>query len=215
MTELTLEILRIEAREFAKQISSEPQKTLFGVDNGKAIGTHVEQGFVSSLAKKYSFDHGNAAKGIDFPGLNIDVKVTSVVQPQSSSPFRSARQKIFGLGYGLLLFVYQKHDDQKKKTGRLEILHTVFIDEKRTADFTITKLLREMLMTNANEEDLIALMSDRNLPLDSIEAVSIAQELLMTPPEQGYLTISNAFQWRLQYARALIEADHVEGLIRL
>ena len=42
---------------------------------------------------------------------------------------------------------------------------------------------------------------DRNLPVDDIEANNIAEELLKAPPAQGYLTISNALQWRLQYSR--------------
>ena len=60
--------------------------------------------------------------------LNVDLKVTSIKQPQSSSPFRSAQQKVRGLGYSLLVFVYQKTDDNAKRTGKLQILHTIFVD---------------------------------------------------------------------------------------
>jgi hypothetical protein len=48
---------------------------------------------------------GNLAKGIDFPELGVDIKVTSIRQPQSSCPFKSVRQKIYGRGYSLLVFV--------------------------------------------------------------------------------------------------------------
>ena len=41
------------------------------------------------------------------------MKVTAITQPQSSCPFKSARQKIFDLGYSLLVFVYDKKDDPK------------------------------------------------------------------------------------------------------
>jgi hypothetical protein len=58
-------------------------------------------------------------------------------------------------------------------------------------------------------------MFDRNLPLDEIEANTIALELQNKPPAQGYLTISNALQWRLQYTRVIQEAGQVEGLVRL
>lgn len=88
---------------FAALQSAMPVPELFGVTDGKAVGTHVEKAFKAYLATKYLFEEGNAAKGIDFPELAVDVKVTSVDQPQSSSPFRSARQKIFGLGYSLLV----------------------------------------------------------------------------------------------------------------
>ena len=44
------------------------------------------------------------------PGENIytDIKAISITQPQSSCPFKNARQKIYGLGYNLLVFVYDK-----------------------------------------------------------------------------------------------------------
>ena len=47
----------------------------------------------------------------------------------------------------------------------------------------------------------MAFMQDKMLPVDEIEVHRIAQELLKAPPEQGYLTISNALQWRLQYGK--------------
>ncbi len=39
---------------------------------------------------------------------------------------------------------------------------------------------------------------------DEIEASNIADEILLNPPLQGFLTISNALQWRLQYRRLRI-----------
>jgi hypothetical protein len=32
---------------------------------------------------------------------------------------------------------------------------------------------------------------------------------------QGYLTVSNALQWRLQYGRVIAEAGKVDGILRL
>jgi hypothetical protein len=58
-------------------------------------------------------------------------------------------------------------------------------------------------------------MQDKMLPVDEIEARHIAQELLQNPPEQGYLTISNALQWRLQYGRIITQAGFVEGILRI
>lgn len=215
MEDLTLELLLVEARVFASAVSQLKETALFGITDGKAVGTYLESRFIAHLAARYRFLQGNAAKGIDVPSLNVDIKTTSIVQPQSSCPFRSARQKIFGLGYALLVFVYEKTDQPKQRTANLNILHTVFVDQHRTADFTMTRMLRDALQAGANAEDLIALMMDRNLPLDEIEAGNIARELLISPPEQGYLTISNALQWRLQYARVLQEAGNVAGVQRL
>lgn len=215
MQDLSLELLLVEAQVFASAVSELKETALFGITDGKAVGTYLESRFIAHLARKYRFLQGNAAKGIDVPSLNVDIKTTSIVQPQSSCPFRSARQKIFGLGYALLVFVYEKPDHPKQRTANLNILHTVFVDQHRTADFTMTRILRDALQAGANAEDLIALMMDRNLPLDEIEAGNIARELLLEPPEQGYLTISNALQWRLQYARVIQEAGNVAGVERL
>ena len=97
---------------------------------------YLEHKFRAHLDQKYTSAPGNSAIGIDFPELKVDMKVTAIRQPQSSSPFKSARQKIFGLGYSVLVFVYEKQDDPKTNTAVLNILHTVFVEERRTADFT-------------------------------------------------------------------------------
>src|SRR5262249_7205169 len=143
------------------------------------------------------------------------MKVTSTKQPQSSCPFKSARQKIFGLGYSLLVFVYEKVDDHRGRTGRLNMRHTIFVEQERTADFQTTKGILEILKNGANSDDLLAFMQDRNLPVDDIEANAIAAEILQRPPKQGYLTISNALQWRLQYSRVIQLAGRIKGIRRV
>lgn len=165
--------------------------------------------------EEYTIDTGNSAIGIDLPVLEVDIKVTSIKQPQSSCPFKSARQKIYGLGYSLLLFVYEKKDSGKEKTARLDILHTIYIDKARTADYQMTRILRELILAKASEEEIIACFSDRNLPIDDVEAKNLAAEVLRRRPQQGYLTISNALQWRLQYGRAIESAGAVAGMERV
>jgi hypothetical protein len=145
VTELTQADLYKEAQLFAQAVSVVHEPSLFGVDNGKAVGTYLESQFIVHLGQQYSFLRGNAAKGIDLPSVNVDIKTTSISQPQSSCPFRSARQKIFGLGYSLLLFVYEKTDDQVRRSANLSILHAIFIDETRTADYTLTRMLKASL----------------------------------------------------------------------
>ncbi|MYD60518.1 MAG: restriction endonuclease [Gemmatimonadetes bacterium] len=213
--ELTISLLCEEANQFARIESSREHASLFGVTDGKAIGTYVEHQFREYLSQRYSFTEGSSARGIDFPDLAVDMKVTSIKQPQSSCPFQSARQKIFGLGYSLLVFVYQKEDNQAFETGRLRFFHTVFVNEAQTADYQTTVGLRQMLENDGNEDDLTAFMFDRNLPVDEIEAYRIAQELLNNPPNIGYLTISNALQWRLQYRRIIDQAGQIEGILKI
>ena len=77
--------------------------------------------------------------------IRPDLKVTSHKQPQSSCPYKSARQKIYGLGYSLLVFVYDKTDDEEARTARLNILHTIVVTADRTADFQTTTGIRRIV----------------------------------------------------------------------
>jgi hypothetical protein len=95
------------------------------------------------------------------------------------------------------------------------VAHTIFIDANATGDYTLTRRLREMVGDGANEDDIVELLSDRNLPVDDIGAKAIAQQVLKHTPTQGYLTISNALQWRLQYGHAIRDAGNVAGVRRL
>ena len=215
MKKLTISVLCEEAKAFSDRESTHPEPTIYGVTDGKAVGTYFEHKFQAYLREKHTYVEGSSAKGIDFPDLGVDMKVTSVKQPQSSCPFKSARQKIFGLGYSLLVFVYDKTDDEQTRTGKLDILHTIFVEQHRTADFQTTTGIRQILQNQGNLDDLLAFMSDRNLPVDDIKANEIAEELLKSPPPEGYLTISNALQWRLQYGRVIEKAGTVDGIKRL
>lgn len=210
---LTIKALVNEASEFCSLMSGENHRILIGVTDGKAVGTYVEHRFQEYLYERYQVEIGSSAKGIDLPSDDImtDIKVTSITQPQSSCPFRSARQKIFGLGYNLLVFVYAKKDTASCCT--LHFTHCTFIDRWRTADYTITKRIREMVFDGANRADIISYLSDRNVPGDEIVYSDLADEILRGVPEQGYLTISNALQWRLQYSRVIELDNRIEGVI--
>ncbi len=214
---LTIEALIKEAQAFCERESEYDNKDLFGVTDGKAVGTFIEHKFTDYLKETYDVLIGSSANGIDMPSDDIatDIKVTSIEQPQSSCPFRNARQKIYGLGYNLLLFVYEKNDDPSKRVSRLNFLSCSFIHKHRTADYQMTKAIRQLLENNANPEDIIAYLTDRNLPADEITMNKLAEEILRNKPEQGYLTVSNALQWRLQYGRIVKLAESVEGIVRI
>jgi len=212
---LTVNLLCEEAGRFAQIESKHDEPELFGVTDGKAVGTYFEHKFQNYFHEKYSYREGSSAGGIDFPGLEVDMKVTSIRQPQSSCPFKSARQKIYGLGYSLLVFVYEKHDNPDLKMGRLNIHHVIYVDKSRTADYQTTTGLRQIVENEGNVDDLVAFMKDRYLPADDIEENKIAQEVLENSPEVGYLTISNALQWRLQYSRIIEKAGEVQGVQRI
>lgn len=212
LPELTIESLCLAAAAFSQLESEHAEPMLFGVTDGKAIGTYLEQKFRRFLKVRYQFVEGNSAVGIDFPALLVDLKVTSIRQPQSSCPYKSARQKIYGLGYGLLIFVYDKTDDAVSRTAQLKILHAIFVEAERTGDFQTSRGLRSILENAGNRDDIVAFLLEKNLPVDEIGAEKLADEILAQPPAQGFLTISNALQWRLQYARAIEKAGSEAGI---
>lgn len=214
-SELTTDLLKIEAQRFAAEEVGHREPALFGVTDGKAVGTYLEHKFRTYLKARYSFQEGSSAKGVDFPDLDVDIKVTSVKQSQSSCPYKSARQKIYGLGYAVLVFVYEKSDDPATATARLDMKHVILVEKERTADFQTTTGILKILDNNANRDDLLAFMEERMLPVEEVEAGRIADQLLVVRPNVGYLTISNALQWRLQYSRAIDSAGTVSGIVRL
>ena len=206
-----------EARDFCAGQSQLKHKELFGVTDGKAVGTFIEQKFQKHLNDRYEVVIGSSASGVDLPSAEIltDIKVTSINLPQSSSPFKDAKQKVFGLGYNLLVFVYDKADDPESRSAILNFVSCSFIAKERTADYTTTFRLREMVKDKANEADIIAYLQDKNIPADEITLSKLAEQILKTPPEQGYLTISNALQWRLQYQRVVTLAEEVDGIAKI
>ncbi|MDE5643703.1 MAG: restriction endonuclease [Muribaculaceae bacterium] len=210
--QLTIESLINEAEKFCANNTGVYRPELFGVTDGKAVGTFVEHLFQQYLADRYDLTVGNSASGLDLPSVNTDIKVTSIKQPQSSCPFKDSKQKIFGLGYNLLVFVYKKHDDSKSKKGMLEFVSCSFIDKSRTADFQTTTGIHKIISNQGNQDDVFAFLVDHNIPSDEVTLYKIAGEILNNPPQIGYLTISNALQWRLQYSRIVSLNDNVIGI---
>jgi hypothetical protein len=210
---LTQPALLAEAKAFCLEEHTYP--TLFGVTDGKAVGTFIEHRFRARLETSYAVQIGSSALGLDLPSVEADIKVTSVRQPQSSCPFRSARQKVYGLGYCLLLFVYDKRDDPSRQAAVLSFVNCVWIDKGRTADYQTTRGILEILARDGNRDDIIAFLGERNLPGDEIVYNMLADEIMQSLPVLGYLTVSNALQCRLQYGRVLGLAESVPGIVKI
>lgn len=214
---LTVELLIQEAEIFCVEQSKSQHKELYGVTDGKAVGTLIEQSFQKHLKEQYEVSIGSSAKGIDLPSDDIltDIKVTSIVQPQSSCPFRDAKQKIFGLGYNLLVFVYDKKDNPETQTAHLDFVSCSFVSKERTADFTTTSILNEMKKVGANTEDIISFLNGIKIPADEITLKQVSELILTSEITVGYLTISNALQWRLQYKRIVNLSDNIPGIYKI
>ena len=111
-------------------------------------------------------DLGNSANGLDLPTIATDIKVTSIKQPQSSCPFKDSKQKIYGLGYNLIIFVYQKTDDARRKKGKLDFLSCSLVKAERTGDYQTTTGLRSIISNNGNVDDIFAFLCDHKIPAD-------------------------------------------------
>lgn len=209
---LTIESLLTEAKQFCMLNSGVYKSELFGITDGKAVGTFIEHLFQEFLEERYDITVGNSANGLDLPSVNTDIKVTSIKQPQSSCPFKDSKQKIYGLGYNLLVFVYKKYDDTKRKMGMLDFVSCSFVDKSRTADFQITTGIHKIISNQGNQDDIFAFLVEHNIPGDETALYNIAGEILSNPPQIGYITISNALQWRLQYGRIVSLTDKVTGI---
>ncbi len=209
---LTVDALIVEAKKICELMDNIPQPDLYGVTDGKAIGTKIEHRFQAYLSERYEFSSGSSAKGLDLPSVSTDIKTTSITQPQSSCPFKDSKQKIFGLGYSLIVFVYEKIDDNETQTGILRFVSCSFIDAKRTADYQTTTGIRAIIDNKGNEDDIFAFLNDKNIPADEVTLANLAKDILKNPPEIGYLTISNALQWRLQYGRIVNLKETVDGI---
>ena len=217
MTKKTLNIteLQIAAKKFCEKESGRYRTELFGVTDGKAVGTFVEHLFQEYLEQQYDMTVGSSANGLDLPSVNTDIKVTSIKQPQSSCPFKDSKQKIYGLGYNLIVFVYQKNDDTKIKIDILDFLSCSFIESSRTADYQTTTGILNIIANNGNVDDIFAFLIDHQIPSDEVTLMNMAEDILKNPPKIGYLTISNALQWRLQYRRIVNLTETVEGITQI
>jgi len=203
------------AKTFCKFQSKAPHPELFGVTDGKAVGTYVEHLFQTLIFEKYELGAGNSAKGVDLPAINTDIKVTSIKQPQSSCPFKSAREKIYGLDYNLLLFVYDKKDNALSRAAKLDFVCCAYIEQQCTGDYQTTFGLLEILRRNGNRDDVIAFLEDRNLPGDDIIRNQLADEILSNPPPQGYLTTSFVRQQPFHYERVLALESSMPGVEKI
>lgn len=212
MRALDIPSLISSAREFCQIESKIERVELFGVTDGKAVGTFVEHAFQNYLSERYDMTVGSSALGLDLPTVECDIKVTSIRQPQSSCPYKDSKQKIYGLGYNLIVFVYEKHDNTETRTGRLEFVSCSFIDKSRTADYQTTRGINDIIDRDGNKDDLFAFLVERNIPADEITLMKIAEDLLKNRPQIGYLTISNALQWRLQYNRVVTLNRDIDGI---
>jgi hypothetical protein len=64
-TALAVETILYEAKDFAQRESRHRERSLYGVTDGKAVGTYLEHKFQALLHERYSYAKGSSAKSVD------------------------------------------------------------------------------------------------------------------------------------------------------
>lgn len=185
----------------------------------KQIGTYFEKELRDWFEDKHGLvSEGSVAEDIDLPAFNIDVKTTSYRQPQSSSTFDDPGERIVGVDYNILLFVYDK---QSVDGGnKFEIKTCAYIPKERASDYRksedAVKLVADYRDGKLSESELREQLED----LTGVGAISDEKfnEIKENPPEKGAITITPALQWRFNYNKMVKEdvpegTDHIYGSI--
>ena len=211
---LTLSAITAEVPVFLQRLMRRRIRSLHAVTDGKAVSHYIQVALCDFLSEQYTFRRGNAAKGLDFPSLHLDLKITKSTKPQSSSLFKSAHEKFLGLGHHLLVVTYLKEnalDRHGNLHAKLRFPEVVFITKSRTGDYSSTKKLLGVIArhkaSGASDavlaEDLNAFFEDERLLIGDQDRERLVKRVMANPPVLGYLTLSNVPQWRIKYTRAI------------
>ena len=97
--ELTTELLCDEAREFSEMDSTHGEPSLFGVTDGKAVGTYLEHKFQAALHHGYIYQEGSSCQGHRLPwarcGLEGDEpQAAPILLPIQIGPSEDLRARL-------------------------------------------------------------------------------------------------------------------------
>ncbi|MCZ7672585.1 MAG: hypothetical protein M5U34_38395 [Chloroflexi bacterium] len=123
--------------------------------------------------------------------LCLEAKIFSEIE---SSYFET---NLHGVTDGKAIGIYLEHKFQK-------FLHDKYVYTEGNSASGIDN--------HANIDDIVAFYLSGICQLTKPQIIQLAQEILNNRPHLGYLTISNALQWRLQYRRVIEVAGEVEGI---
>ena len=92
------------------------------------------------------------------------------------------------------VFVYDKIDNTETQTATLNFVSCSFVHKERTADYTATYRLREMVKDGANKADIVAYLQNKNIPVDDI---TIDKSVLLS--ELNYINSTYCFNLTLDF----------------
>ena len=210
---LTNDILISEAKTFCLREATYDNPELYVISDNATTNHYIKRKFFEHLNELYNFDY-QTDKGISFPekDINTNILVVSKEKPESMCVFKNAMQKIYGLGFNVILFIYEKEDNHDQKASRISFKKCAFIEKERTADYDITFQLIQMIENDAQKDDIIGFLMDHNMPADELKLNHIAEQILINPPKQGYFGICYPMKWELKFGKFLDLKEQTGGI---
>lgn len=65
---------------------------------------------------------------------------------------------MYGLGYNLLIFVYDKIDDSSSHSSRLSIQNAIFVLKEHSGDYQTTRGIIGILERDGNKDDIVSFL---------------------------------------------------------
>ena len=130
--------------------------------------------------------------------------------------------QVVSRGGGLLEKIATINSLVESKLGKYKDNYTYFMakDEELLKDYIYNTIQTGYVAMDTEttgldpmQDDIVGFLVDKNVPGDAIVYSDLADEILRNKPKQGYLTISNALQWRLQYTRVISLENTVNGVL--
>ena len=113
--------------------------------NSKSLGTHIEKLLKAEVERSLGWHPtGNSAKGVDIPELDLGLKVTSNLKPQSSDPFVSAYQRILGATHEVLVLYYNSVAFDADDGTPLQIIDRKFLKKSELADASLCEIAKTL-----------------------------------------------------------------------
>lgn len=205
------------AKAFCAQYGGVPQETPYGVTDGKAAGTFVERLLEDYLSQRHDMASGNSARGLGLPSASTGIEAAPPARPRSGCPCRDGKQKIYGLGCSLAVSVHGKNDGHTDKAGALDYCACSFVDSQRAADYQTAAGIRNITADNGNEDDIFALLVERNIPVRRSLADEYGERIVAHPAPSWlshhiYFGLSGC---RARHQQRYAHADQLPGRMRL
>jgi len=194
---LTLETLRAALPALREGLASMWARTPVPATDPKSLAMFAERTLHRWLQTRFDYRTGSSANGLDFPDVPMDFKLTDAARPQSSIPAAGRHEMLWGLGYHVLVAIYQKSPRDGAIYLALDDLWC--LDAEQTADRRTTEEVQRLVRHDARD-GVLARYLEQRLPFCRAEEARVqVARIRAQPPVLGQLTLSPAMQYRATY----------------